>query len=206
MWSKKGLLCSFWPWERLLIINMGRLSVLSQKMNRRELVCSPEKGWCINMGRLPPLSQKRMWGFYHLLRMRQSSIHMVGIQFNLSHLPFDTVHVWWFGNDFGILRAWCYVLCWTCALPLPTYPVMWGNCDCGNLLLWSQPTCSSTQHRPDWFITHAVHTWSLQTQAVLHRVNEARDLLIFPFIASKFTLITYSFQLHCPRLACLVRN
>jgi len=38
---------------------------------------------------------------------------------------------------------------------------------------------------------HSVHTWSLQTQAVLHRVNEARDLLIFPFIMSKFTLITY---------------
>ena len=127
------------------------------------------------------------------------------MQLNLSHFPGDTVHVRWFGNDFGILRAWCYVLCWTCALSLPTHPVMWGNCVCGNLLC-SQPTCSSTQHRPDWLLVHAVHTWSLQTQVVLQRVNEARDLLIFPFITSKFTLITYSFQLHCPCLACLVRN
>jgi hypothetical protein len=75
---------------------------------------------------------------------------------------------------------------------------MWVNCDCGNLFLWSQPTCSSKQHKPDQLTAHAVDTWSLQTQAVLHRVNEARDLLIFPFIISKFTLILYSFQLHYP--------
>jgi len=84
--QERTIMQFFLSWERLLVINMGRLPVLSQKMNGRELV------WCIIMGRLPPLSQKRMWGFYDLLKMRLSSIHRVRMQLNLSHLPRDTVH------------------------------------------------------------------------------------------------------------------
>ena len=68
---------SLWPWVRL-VYHHGKASSTFSEENVRFLWPTQDEA---------------------ILSMR-----IAGMQLNLNHLPDDTVHVWWFGENFGILE------------------------------------------------------------------------------------------------------